>query len=154
MEFKKLSDVTLVEQTTADTNILIEENGEISKVSKSLVGAQADWNETDETNPAFIMNKPEALGGYTYYSYYGGHLYKSDGTYSTDTEEVTKEEFEAEYMKSPIMLICDNVSKNGFKSGSISPIVWYRMSDNNAPFIGHYGSYGKFTSYIISFPTV
>ena len=148
MEFKKLSDVTLVEQTTNNTNILIEENGEISKVSKSLVGAQADWDETDETSPAFIMNKPESLGGYTYYSYYGGHLYKSDGTYSTSTSEPTREEFESEYMKNPIMLI----SQSDFTQGGISPVIWYKLS-NGVPYIGHFNAFGTFTSYKINFPT-
>ena len=35
MEFKRLSDVELVEETTDNTNLLIEENGEIKKIVKS-----------------------------------------------------------------------------------------------------------------------
>lgn len=38
MEFRRLSDVELVEETTDNTNVLIEENGEIKKVSKLEIG--------------------------------------------------------------------------------------------------------------------
>lgn len=38
MEFKKLSDVTLVEEAVDTANVLIEENGEIKRVPKTEVG--------------------------------------------------------------------------------------------------------------------
>lgn len=58
-EFTKLSEVALVDEPSLDANVMIEEGGKIKKVPKSKIGAQSDWNETDETSPAFILNKPE-----------------------------------------------------------------------------------------------
>ena len=62
-EFTKLSDVTLVNTPASSANVLIEEGGTVKKVPKAEIGAQADWNEADETSPAFILNKPELGGG-------------------------------------------------------------------------------------------
>ena len=59
----KLSDATLVGTPASNANVLIEESGVLKKVPKAEIGAQADWNETDETSPAFILNKPEFGGG-------------------------------------------------------------------------------------------
>ena len=59
--YKKLTDVVLVE--SAETpNLLIEEGGDIKKISASnLVTPQtkADWDETDPNSFAFILNKPD-----------------------------------------------------------------------------------------------
>ena len=59
--YKKLTDVALVE--SAETpNILIEDGGDIKKISSSnLVTPQtkADWEETDPNSAAFILNKPD-----------------------------------------------------------------------------------------------
>lgn len=59
--YKKLTDVALVE--SAETpNLLIEEGGDIKKISVSnLVTPQtkADWEETDPNSFAFILNKPD-----------------------------------------------------------------------------------------------
>ena len=59
--YKKLTDVTLVESAKAP-NILIEDDGDIKKISSSnLVTPQtkADWDETDPNSFAFILNKPD-----------------------------------------------------------------------------------------------
>ena len=58
MEFKKLSAVDSVTTPKETAAVLIEEDGVIKKTPKNAIGAQADWAETDETNPAFIKNKP------------------------------------------------------------------------------------------------
>ena len=59
--YKKLTDVALVE--SAETpNLLIEDDGDIKKISASnLVTPQtkADWDETDPNSAAFILNKPD-----------------------------------------------------------------------------------------------
>ena len=148
MEFEKLSEVTLAENAADTANVMIEENGEIKRVPKNTIGAQADWNETDETNPAFILNKPQSMGGYTYYSYYGNHLYKSDGTYSLATEEPTRAEFEAEYMKNPIMLL----GSLDLTVGSICPVLSYKLSGGNTPYIFTLVN-GVNQSYTINFPS-
>lgn len=59
MEFKKLSAVESVVEPAQSANVLIEEDGVIKKAPKSVIGAQADWNEVDESSPAFIKNKPD-----------------------------------------------------------------------------------------------
>ena len=59
--YKKLTDVDLVESATTP-NLLIEEGGDIKKISASnLVTPQtkADWEETDPNSAAFILNKPD-----------------------------------------------------------------------------------------------
>ena len=59
--YKKLTDVDLVESAEAP-NLLIEEGGDIKKISASnLVTPQtkADWEETDPNSFAFILNKPD-----------------------------------------------------------------------------------------------
>lgn len=64
-EFVKLSDVTLTESAT-DPKLLIEEDGEIMRISAANIATpqiKADWDEEDPNSPAFIMNKPEVGGG-------------------------------------------------------------------------------------------
>ena len=59
--YKKLTDVALVESAEMP-NLLIEEGGDIKKISASnLVTPQtkADWDETDPNSAAFILNKPD-----------------------------------------------------------------------------------------------
>lgn len=148
MEIKKLNEVTLVESVGDEANVLIEENAEIKRVPKTAIGAQADWDETDETSPAFIMNKPESLGGYTYYSYYNNKLHKSDGTYSLETEEPTRAEFESEYRKNPIMILY-----NGgiIEAGLIAPLISYKISSGYGWFGVHNGV--SIVTYQICFPS-
>jgi hypothetical protein len=65
-EFIKLSEVEVIE-TSKTANLLIEEDGEIKRLPASnfdtTPNVQADWNETDDSSPAYIANKPESLGG-------------------------------------------------------------------------------------------
>ena len=59
--YKKLADVTLVESAT-EPNILIEDSGDIKKISASNIATpqtRADWEETDPNSLAFILNKPD-----------------------------------------------------------------------------------------------
>lgn len=39
-------------------NLIVNDNGAAKQIAASAVGAQADWDVTDDTNPAFIANKP------------------------------------------------------------------------------------------------
>ena len=59
--YKKLTDVSLVE-SAIEPNVIIEDSGDIKKISASnLVAKQtrADWEETDPNSLAFILNKPD-----------------------------------------------------------------------------------------------
>ena len=63
--YKKLIDVELVE-SAVEPNLLIEDEGEIKKMPASNIAVsqiQADWDETDIDSPAFILNKPDTIGG-------------------------------------------------------------------------------------------
>ena len=136
MEFTRLSDVALVNEVSEDVNVLIEDNGEIKKASKSEIGAQADWNEENEASPAFILNKPTSLGGYAYYATYGNYIVKCDGPeYPADgvTESTaTVEEFVNDYKTKPIMLIRDSDDLTDWDYG-LHPVVncWYNSYYTN-----------------------
>lgn len=59
--YKKLADVALVE-SAAEPNILIEDSGDIKKISANNIvtpQTRADWEETNPNSPAFILNKPD-----------------------------------------------------------------------------------------------
>ena len=58
--YKKLADVNLVE-SAVEPNILIEDSGDIKKISAPnlvITQVKADWEETDPNSAAFILNKP------------------------------------------------------------------------------------------------
>lgn len=64
--FTKLSEAPIVDSIEVTPNILIEDDGDIKRISADDLTApqvNADWNETDVTSPAFILNKPEFIGG-------------------------------------------------------------------------------------------
>lgn len=59
-EFTKLSEVLDTETVSDECNVIIEDGGEIKKTAKSNIGkaqVQADWNQTDPTQPDYIKNK-------------------------------------------------------------------------------------------------
>ncbi len=59
-EFTKLSEVLDIETVSDECNVIIEDGGEIKKTAKSNIGkaqVQADWNQTDPTQPDYIKNK-------------------------------------------------------------------------------------------------
>lgn len=67
-EFIKLSEVEKVD-APHNASLLIEEGGEIKRLSTenvnfggSMQQVQADWNEKDDTSPAYIANKPDVSG--------------------------------------------------------------------------------------------
>lgn len=69
-----------VAESAADVNLIVNDGGTAKQIPAGQVGAQADWNETDETSPAFIMNKPSVGGGgcVTYYPGGDGYFYEYD----------------------------------------------------------------------------
>lgn len=69
--FVKLSETTLVD-SALEPNILIEDGGEVKRISANNIATpqvQSDWNETDATSSAFILNKPENIGKNNVISY-------------------------------------------------------------------------------------
>ena len=55
---KNITDLPVAESAEG-LNLIVNDNGAAKQIAASAVGAQADWTETDETSPAFIVNKPE-----------------------------------------------------------------------------------------------
>ena len=62
-EYKKLSEVEVIDVADSSVNLIVETNDEIKKlnIDDLPIGGQeqADWNEEDETKPSFIKNKPD-----------------------------------------------------------------------------------------------
>ena len=61
----KLSEVEVIE-SPVNPNFIIEDEGEIKRIPPEAITpaqVQADWEETDASSPAYILNKPESLGG-------------------------------------------------------------------------------------------
>lgn len=61
----KLSEVGVIE-SPVNPNFIIEDEGEIKRIPPEAITpsqVQADWEETDTSSPAYILNKPESLGG-------------------------------------------------------------------------------------------
>ena len=113
--FVKLSEVPVTEEVSEDTHVLVETEGKIKRVSKSKIGAQADWNETDETSPAFIVNKPKSLGAGVakYFLYYQSqnrsYLFKTDDAWSlppqcTSAYAADKHEILKDFSEGPVLV--------------------------------------------------
>ncbi len=65
IQTKKLSEVEVIE-SPVNPNFIIETEGEIKRIPPEAITpsqVQADWEETDASSPAYILNKPESLGG-------------------------------------------------------------------------------------------
>lgn len=87
-EFIKLSEVEKVD-TSYNASLLIEQDGEIKRLSTDNINfggngnqVQSDWNETDDTSPAFIANKPNINDNVTFYIATGSIL-GLDGAHQT-----------------------------------------------------------------------
>lgn len=52
-----------VAESVDGLNLVANDNGTAKQIPVSSVGSQTDWNETNESSPAFIKNKPE-IGGF------------------------------------------------------------------------------------------
>jgi hypothetical protein len=72
VNLKNITELPVVESAEG-LNLIVNDNGSAKQIAASAVGAQADWNVTDESSPAFIKNKPveeldldiEIVGTYT-----------------------------------------------------------------------------------------
>lgn len=98
------------------------------------IGIQSDWDEEDETSPAFILNKPESLGGgYAYYYLSNNYLYKI----SKHTEippsfgftwASTQAGFEEDYYNRPILLVVPDATYGEQKA----PLIYYGFNKSHA----------------------
>ena len=121
--YKKLTDVALVESAKAP-NILIEDDGDIKKISSSnLVTPQtkADWEETDPNSFAFILNKPDLsqVGGANVITYTisGTKLWLNNA-------EATSQSVIDEWKNGSILRIDETDSLSGGSLGAVSNIEY------------------------------
>ena len=121
--YKKLTDVALVKSAEAP-NILIEDEGDIKKISSSnLVTPQTkvDWEETDPNSFAFILNKPDLsqAGGANVVTYT-----ISSGVLSLDGVAVTAESIINEWKNGSILRINETTASSGGSLGAVSNIKY------------------------------
>ena len=143
--YKKLADVTLVE-SAAEPNILIEDSGDIKKISASNLGAKqtrADWEETDPNSAAFILNKPDLsqTGGANVVTYTvaGGVLKLNDVA-------VTRQSVIDEWKNGSILRIDETAASSGGSLGAVSNIKYTLNSGILASTTIYYYSNGVITS--------
>lgn len=116
--FKKITEVPVAE-STENINLIANSNGAAVQVPANQIGAQADWNETDESSPAFIMNKPTGGGG-VFYTIYSGRL--CDSNWNDISWDTFVEQFD-----SGVTIRCKRVGSGDYHG----TIVGYGLSDDN-----------------------
>lgn len=130
-EMKRLSEVSKVENVNSDATVLIEQNGEVARAHKGKIGAQADWNETDETSPAFIMNKPIGANVDKFYyvsnSTYIGFVHGTDETGEQVRGQALKDSFDSGNV---VLLSGYGMAFGGGSNGS-SMMVGYALSESS-----------------------
>ena len=142
--YKKLADVTLVKSATTP-NLLIEEDGDIKKISASnLVTPQTkvDWEETDPNSAAFILNKPDLsqTGGANVVTYtIESSALKLNGV------EVNRQSVIDEWNNGSILRINETTSIGG-SLGAISNIKYAVSSGSLTSATIYYYSNGALTS--------
>ena len=139
--YKKLTDVDLVE--SAETpNLLIEEGGDIKKISASnLVTPQtkADWEETDPNSFAFILNKPDLsqVGGANVVTYT-----IANSALNLNGVAVTAQSVIDEWNNGSILRINETNSLSGGSLGAVSNIKYTIVSGALTSTIVYYYSNG------------
>ena len=143
--YKKLTDVDLVESAEAP-NLLIEEGGDIKKISASnLVTPQtkADWEETDPNSFAFILNKPDLsqVGGANVVTYT-----IASGALKLNGIVVPGQSVIDEWNNGSILRINETNSLNGGSLGVVSNIKYTVVSGALTSTTIYYYSNGALTS--------
>ena len=146
--YKKLTDVALVESAEMP-NILIEDDGDIKKISASnLVTPQtkADWDETDPNSAAFILNKPDLsqVGGANVITYT-----IASGVLNLNGATVTAQSVIDEWKNGSILRIDETSSLSGGSLGAISNIKYTIASGALVSTTVYYYSNGVLTSLAI-----
>lgn len=143
--YKKLTDVTLVESAEMP-NLLIEDGGDIKKISASnLVTPQtkADWKETDPNSSAFILNKPDLsqVGGANVVTYT-----IANSALNLNGVAVTAQSVIDEWNNGSILRINETNSLSGGSLGAVSNIKYTVVSGALTSTTIYYYSNGVLTS--------
>ena len=143
--YKKLADVNLVE-SAVEPNILIEDSGDIKKISApNLVTTQvkADWEETDPNSAAFILNKPDLsqAGGANVVTYtISGTKLWLNGVAATSQSVID------EWKNGSILRIDETTPSSGGSLGAVSNIKYTLNSGILASTTIYYYSNGAIKS--------
>ena len=146
--YKKLADVTLVESAT-EPNILIEDSGDIKKISASNIATpqtRANWEETDPNSFAFILNKPDLsqVGGANVVTYtVAGSALNLNGV------AVTAQSVIDEWKNGSILRIDETNSTTGGSLGAVSNIKYSLASGALNSTTIYYYSNGAIKSLLI-----
>ena len=146
--YKKLADVTLVE-SAVEPNILIEDSGDIKKISASNIATpqtRADWEETDPNSFAFILNKPDLsqVGGANVVTYtVVGSALNLNGV------AVTAQSVIDEWKNGSILRIDETNSTTGGSLGAVSNIKYSLASGALNSTTIYYYSNGAIKSLLI-----
>ena len=143
--YKKLADVPLVE-SAAEPNILIEDSGDVKKISSSnLVTPQtkADWEETNPNSAAFILNKPDLsqAGGANVITYT-----ISNTKLWLNGAQATSQSVIDEWKNGSILRIDETTASSGGSLGAVSNIKYTLNSGILASTTIYYYSNGVITS--------
>ena len=143
--YKKLADVTLVE-SAAKPNILIEDSGDIKKISASNIATpqtRADWEETDPNSLAFILNKPDLsqVGGANVVTYT-----VAGGALNLNGVAVTRQSVIDEWKNGSILRIDETNTISGGSLGAVSSIKYTIASGALASTTIYYYSNGAIAS--------
>ena len=146
--YKKLADVTLVE-SAAEPNILIEDSGDIKKISASNLTTpqtREDWEETDPNSFAFILNKPDLsqVGGANVITYT-----ISGGALNLNGVAVARQSVIDEWKNGSILRIDETNTISGGSLGAVSSIKYTIASGALASTTIYYYSNGVLTSLVI-----
>ena len=146
--YKKLADVTLVESAT-EPNILIEDSGDIKKISASNIATpqtRADWEETDPNSLAFILNKPDLsqVGGANVVTYT-----VAGGVLNLNGVAVTRQSVIDEWKNGSILRIDETNTISGGSLGAVSSIKYTIASGALASTTIYYYSNGAIASLTI-----
>lgn len=146
--YKKLTDVPLVE-SAAEPNILIEDSGDVKKISSyNLVTPQtrADWEEKDPNSFAFILNKPDLsqVGGANVVTYT-----VAGGSLNLNGVAVTAQSVIDEWKNGSILRIDETNTISGGSLGAVSNIKYTIVSGALSSTTIYYYSNGAIASLII-----
>lgn len=129
-----------VANSASGLNLIVNDSGTAKQIAASKVGAQADWSVTDNTNPAFIKNKPtipaaqvQADWNVTNTSSPAFIKNKPDSsTYVIDSESYTygDDALDAILNGKQILIKVPNKSGNTLFS-NFAPVLQYQLPDQN-----------------------
>ena len=147
--YKKLTDVTLVESAKMP-NILIEDDGNIKKISSSNLVTQqtkADWEETDPNNAAFILNKPDLsqAGGANVVTYTISNTTSGTKLWLNNAAATSQSVID-EWKNGSILRINETNSLSGGSLGAVSTIEYTIASGALASTTVYYYSNGVLKS--------